>query len=104
MITEGHLVRHYQGRRGGRGPAIIDIAQDHLLYLLASEGFFDLGIALKGGTALRKFWAGNAGRSTSAMSLSCRASPRRGWRRPSQRSSPDIAGGVLRVISTTSRG
>lgn len=62
MITEGHLVRHYQGRRGGRGPAIIDIAQDHLLYLLASEGFFDLGVALKGGTSLRKFWAGNAGR------------------------------------------
>lgn len=28
MITEGYLVRHYQGRRGGRGPAIIDIAQD----------------------------------------------------------------------------
>lgn len=62
MITEGHLVRHYQGRRGGRGPAIIDIAQDHLLHLLVREGFFDLGIALKGGTALRKFWAGNSGR------------------------------------------
>ena len=27
MITEGYLVRHYQGRRGGRGPAIIDTAQ-----------------------------------------------------------------------------
>lgn len=62
MITEGHLVRHYQGRRGGRGPAIIDIAQDHVLHLLVREGLFDLGIALKGGTALRKFWAGNAGR------------------------------------------
>ncbi len=62
MITEGHLVRHFQGRRGGRGPAIIDIAQDHLLAHLAREGFFELGIALKGGTALRKFWAGSAGR------------------------------------------
>lgn len=62
MITEGYLVRHYQGRRGGRGPAIIDIAQDHLLYFLQCEGVFDLGVALKGGTALRKFWAGNAGR------------------------------------------
>jgi len=62
MITEGHLVRHFQGRSGGRGPAIIDIAQDHVLYLLAKEGLFDLGISLKGGTALRKFWAGNAGR------------------------------------------
>lgn len=62
MITEGHLVRHYQGRHGGRGPAIIDVAQDHLLHLLAREKIFDLGIALKGGTALRKFWAGSAGR------------------------------------------
>ncbi len=62
MITEGHLVRHFQGRRGGRGPAIIDIAQDHAVHLLAREGLFELGIALKGGTALRKFWAGNAGR------------------------------------------
>lgn len=62
MITEGHLVRHYQGRRGGRGPAIIDLAQDHLLEHLRRHGVFELGIALKGGTAIRKFWAGNAGR------------------------------------------
>jgi len=62
MITEGYLVRHFQGRRGGRGPAIIDIAQDHLLAHLERQGFFGLGIALKGGTALRKFWAGSAGR------------------------------------------
>ena len=62
MITEGYLVRHYQGRRGGRGPAIIDIAQDHLLYHLANEGIFELGVSLTGGTAIRKFRAGNAGR------------------------------------------
>ncbi|MDO9108949.1 MAG: nucleotidyl transferase AbiEii/AbiGii toxin family protein, partial [Coriobacteriia bacterium] len=62
MITEGYLVRHYQGRRGGRGPAIIDIAQDHLIFHLAKEGIFDLGVSLKGGTAIRKFRAGNAGR------------------------------------------
>lgn len=62
MITEGYLVRHYQGRRGGRGPAIIDIAQDHLLFHLANEGIFGLGVSLKGGTAIRKFRAGNAGR------------------------------------------
>ena len=62
MITEGYVTRHYQGRRGGRGPAIIDIAQDHVLYLLAREGFFDMGISLKGGTAVRKFLAGTAGR------------------------------------------
>ena len=62
MITEGYVVRHYQGRSGGRGPALIDIAQDHLLFRLADQGLFDLGIALKGGTAVRKFWAGSAGR------------------------------------------
>jgi uncharacterized protein len=62
VITEGYLARHYQGRRGGRGPAIIDIAQDHVLHLLAREGLFDLGVSLKGGTAIRKFLAGNAGR------------------------------------------
>lgn len=62
MITEGYLVRHYQGRRGGRGAAIIDVAQDHLLSHLAQSGLFDLGIALKGGTAIRKFRAGSAGR------------------------------------------
>ena len=62
MITEGYVVRHYQGRSGGRGPALIDIAQDHLLFRLADQGLFDLGIALKGGTAIRKFWAGSAGR------------------------------------------
>lgn len=62
MITEGYLVRHYQGRSGGRSPALIDIAQDHLLHHLAERGLFDLGIALKGGTAIRKLWAGKAGR------------------------------------------
>lgn len=30
-ITEGHLARHYQGRGGSRGPALLDIAQDHAL-------------------------------------------------------------------------
>ena len=62
MITEGYLVRHYQGKSGGRGPALIDIAQDHLLFHLTQRGLFGLGIALKGGTAIRKLWAGNAGR------------------------------------------
>ena len=61
-ITEGYLVRHYQGKHGGRGPALIDIAQDHLLHLLDREGLFDLEVSLKGGTAIRKFLAGNAGR------------------------------------------
>lgn len=62
MITEGYLGRHYQGRPGGRDSALIDIAQDHALKLLHEAGVFELGVVLKGGTAIRKFRAGNAGR------------------------------------------
>ncbi len=58
MITEGHLSRHYQGRKGGRTPALIDIAQDHALALISQAGVFELGAVLKGGTALRKYRAG----------------------------------------------
>lgn len=61
-ITEGHLARHYQGRRGGRGPALLDIAQDHALALLHDAGLFRRGLVFKGGTSLRKFRAGAAGR------------------------------------------
>ena len=57
-ITEGHLARHYQGRRGGRGPALLDIAQDHALALLHAAGLFQRGLVFKGGTSLRKFRAG----------------------------------------------
>ena len=69
MITEGYLARHYQGRRGGRGPAIIDIAQDHVLQLLVREELFDLGISLKGGTAIRKFLACNVGRFSTDLDI-----------------------------------
>jgi len=61
-ITEGYLARHYQGVKGGRDAALLDIAQDHALHLLHSTGLFDRGLVFKGGTALRKFRAGNAGR------------------------------------------
>ena len=60
-ITEGHLVRHYQGVKGGRDAALLDIAQDHALHLLHEAGLFNRGLVFKGGTALRKFRAGNAG-------------------------------------------
>jgi uncharacterized protein len=61
-ITEGHLARHYQGVKGGRDAALLDIAQDHALHLLHDAGLFHRGLVFKGGTALRKFRAGNAGR------------------------------------------
>lgn len=61
-IGEGHLARHYQGLSGGRDAALLDIAQDYALYLLHNSGLFNRGLVFKGGTALRKFRAGNAGR------------------------------------------
>ena len=62
MITEGYLARHYQGRSGGRDVALLDVAQDYALKLLFDSGLFDLGLTFKGGTALRKYRAGSAGR------------------------------------------
>lgn len=66
-ITEGHLTRHYQGRKGGRGPALLDIAQDHALSHLHDSGLFTRGLVFKGGTSLRKFRAGTAGRFSTDM-------------------------------------
>jgi len=62
MITQGYLARHFQGRRGMAGPALLDVAQDYALKFLHDQGIFDLGVVLKGGTSLRKLRAGNAGR------------------------------------------
>jgi uncharacterized protein len=61
-VTEGHLARHYQGLQGGRDAALLDIAQDHALQILHADRLFERGLIFKGGTALRKFRAGNAGR------------------------------------------
>jgi len=62
MITEGYLARHHMGRSGMTGPALLDVAQDYALQYLFKHEIFDLGVVLKGGTSLRKFRAGNAGR------------------------------------------
>ena len=70
MITEGYLVRHYQGAAGARDAALLDVAQDHLLMHLHSEGLFDRGLVFKGGTALRKFRAGNLGRFSTDLDVS----------------------------------
>ncbi|MDQ3784071.1 MAG: nucleotidyl transferase AbiEii/AbiGii toxin family protein [Actinomycetota bacterium] len=62
MINEGYLARHYQGRKGGRDVALLDVAQDYALKLLFDAALFELGLTFKGGTALRKYRAGSAGR------------------------------------------
>lgn len=61
-ITEGYLARHTQGITGARDPGILDVAQDHALQIVHRENLFECGVAFKGGTALRKFRAGNEGR------------------------------------------
>lgn len=62
-ITIGHIARHTPPGAGaqGRDAAIVDIAQDVLLRHLHDEGILD-ALAFKGGTSLRKLYAGNAGR------------------------------------------
>ena len=62
-ITEGYIARHTPVGSGapGREAAIIDIAQDLLLSYLEDNGFMN-EVCLKGGTAIRKFYAGREGR------------------------------------------
>ncbi|WP_372734322.1 nucleotidyl transferase AbiEii/AbiGii toxin family protein [Nocardioides sp.] len=69
-LTEGHLVRHYQGVKGGRDAALLDIAQDFALHHLHEQGLFDRDLVFKGGTALRKFRAGSAGRFSTDLDFS----------------------------------
>lgn len=57
------LVERHGGKRTAYDAALLDVAQDHLLYLLATAGAFDGGdLVLKGGTSLRKCRLGNRGR------------------------------------------
>lgn len=62
-IQPGHIARHTPRNAGaqGREAAVVDIAQDLLLRRLHDEGLLD-GVAIKGGTAIRKLYAGNEGR------------------------------------------
>lgn len=62
-IQIGHIVRHSPSKAGSQGSeaALIDIAQDLLFIYLNSINMFD-SICLKGGTAIRKLYAGKQGR------------------------------------------
>lgn len=62
-LTEGYIARHTPAGSGapGREAAIIDIAQDLLLSYLEDAGKMD-EICIKGGTAIRKLYAGKEGR------------------------------------------
>lgn len=62
-IQPGHIARHAPRNAGaqGREAAVVDIAQDLLLRQLHDDGLLE-GVAIKGGTAIRKLYAGNEGR------------------------------------------
>ncbi|MGB4778760.1 nucleotidyl transferase AbiEii/AbiGii toxin family protein [Microbacterium sp.] len=62
-LTVGHIARHTPPGAGaqGRDAAIVDIAQDLLLRHLHGTGILE-ALAFKGGTSLRKLYAGTAGR------------------------------------------
>jgi predicted nucleotidyltransferase component of viral defense system len=62
-ITPGQVARKAPRAADtqGRDAALVDIAQDLLLRDLHEHGLLD-DLAFKGGTALRKLYAGNQGR------------------------------------------
>lgn len=70
MITEGFLGLHYRGRKGGRGPALLDVAQDYALKIVFDSDLYSLGLILKGGTALRKYRVGSPGRFSTDLDFS----------------------------------
>jgi predicted nucleotidyltransferase component of viral defense system len=62
-IQPGHIARHTPRNAGaqGREAAVVDVAQDLLLQHLSKTGSLDK-VAIKGGTAIRKLYAGKEGR------------------------------------------
>ena len=70
MITPGYLARHAGPPRGARDVALLDVCQDYALDFLNNQGVFDLGVVLKGGTSLRKYRAGSAGRFSTDLDFS----------------------------------
>jgi hypothetical protein len=62
-LTQALVSRHALGRSDAYDAALLDVAQDHLLFLLAEAACFDGGhLVFKGGTSLRKCRLGNDGR------------------------------------------
>ena len=63
QLTRALVRLHGAGRADTYGPALLDVAQDHLLAHIAEEDLFEDGrLVFKGGTSLRKCRIGNAGR------------------------------------------
>ncbi len=73
-VTIGWIARHTPkgAGAGGREAAVLDIAQDLLLRDLQLAGALD-ALVFKGGTALRKLYAGNQGRFSLDLDFSLAA-------------------------------
>lgn len=72
-LTRAHVLRHTPpgARAQGHEAAVVDIAQDLLLRHLHQVGLMD-ELVFKGGTALRKLYAGTAGRFSLDLDFSVR--------------------------------
>ena len=72
-LTPGWVQRHVPpSSRLDVRIAVLDIAQDFLLAHLHAHGVFDDLVVFKGGTALRKLFAGAAGRFSTDIDLAAR--------------------------------
>lgn len=71
-IRVGHVARHTPRSAGaqGREAAVVDVAQDLLLAHMHDQGLLD-GLAMKGGTAIRKLYAGNDDIFSLDLDFSC---------------------------------
>jgi uncharacterized protein len=67
-ITRGLVSRHGLGRNDAYDAALLDIAQDHVLFLLDQAGAFGRErLVFDGGTSLRKCRLGNDGRFSTEL-------------------------------------
>lgn len=70
--TSALVSLHGAGRNDTYGAALLDVAQDHLLWVLDQQGLFESGqLVFKGGTSLRKCRLGNAGRFSTDLDFAC---------------------------------
>jgi predicted nucleotidyltransferase component of viral defense system len=71
-LTRALVNLHGAGRADTYDAALLDVAQDHLLWLLAELRLFaDHDLVFKGGTSLRKCRLGGAGRFSTDLDFAC---------------------------------
>lgn len=69
-LTRPLVLRHAANRQDSYDVALLDVAQDHALFLMQSAGVFDdRRVIFKGGTSLRKCRLGSAGRFSTDIDL-----------------------------------